>query len=254
MAKCKSHLMSVIRGSVAGITYTANTFCSIIARNRTIPTNTNTNRQQQIRSCFTQAKAIWPTLSRAIRDGWDAWARTVTLSGPTGDYTIPGRQWYMGIRATVYYLALRGVSFGTASNNAPVIHGLIPIPVYLTAKPTTGAGYKITFAPITTELLIAYAMRSGAHGDDKNFYAGPWNSETLLSGTQTLISDPITLERTDLVTGDIYFEHIRLISKQGPFRISHDLILRIAAQSSTADDDPVVHIVPGRPRGPRAIL
>jgi hypothetical protein len=221
--------MSVIRGSIGGVTYSANTFCAIIARARTVPVNTNTTYQQMIRSCFTQAKAIWPTLTRAQRNGWDVWADTVHLTGPTGPYTVPGRQWYQGIRGLVYYLALRGVTFGTASHNPPTISGLISTPVWTTEAPATGAGYIITLTPVTTELLTAYTSRSPAFTDDRNFYQGPWLPETLLSETQTLVADPIELERTDLVAGSVYFERLRLVTKQGPFRVSAEIILRITA-------------------------
>lgn len=252
MAKVKSHLFSVMRGSIAGITYTANTFCSIIARARTIPTNTNTQYQQQIRACFTQAKAIWPTLARNIRAGWDNWAATVTLMGPTGPYTVPGRQWYQGIRATVYYLALRGAAFGTASNAAPTTHGLISMGIWVVTAPATGDGYKITFSPITLEKLLYYATRSQAFTDDRNYFSGPFESDTLITESQTLVSDPVILERTDLEPGSIYFERIRTISHAGPFRVSEELILRIEAlTSSDAQATPRVTAVT-RNRLPRA--
>lgn len=248
MAKCKSTIFSVLRGSIAGITYTANTFCSIVARARTIPTNTNTQYQQQIRACFTQAKTIWPTLTRAVRLAWDNWAATVTLQGPTGPYTVPGRQWYQGIRATVYYLTLRGIPFGTASNNAPTIHGLLPIPVWIVEAPATGNGYAIEFSPITTELLTVYATRSQAFTDDRNYFSGPWECDTLIAASQALVSDPVTITRTDLVVGSVYFERIRLITKQGPFRISEELILRVTALASAdlADSRPTAAVVSRR--------
>lgn len=252
MAKCKSTLMSVIRGSVAGITFTANTFCSIIARARTIPTNTNTQYQQQIRACFTQAKAIWPTLTRAIRGAWDNWAATVTLMGPTGPYTVPGRQWYMGIRALVYYLTLRGISFGTASHAAPTTHGLIAMGIWTVSAPATGIGYTIEFSPITTELLTYYATRSQAFTDDRNFYSGPWESDTLIAESQLLVSDPVELERSDLVTTSIYFERIRAVSHQSPFRVSEELILRIQAQAGADAVSNVKVVAARRSSVPRA--
>lgn len=252
MAKCKSLLMSVIRGSIGGITYTSNTFCSIIARSRTIPTNTNTQRQQQIRACFTQAKAIWPTLTRSIRAAWEQWAQTVTLQGPTGPYTVPGRQWYQGIRGTAYYLALRGVSFGTLSNNAPTTHGLISPGVWAVAVPTTGNGYKITFSPITLELLTYFTFRSTPQTDDKNYFSGPFDTETMLSMSQTLIADPVILERTDLVLGAVYFERIRVISHQGPLRVSEQLIIRLTATAHAGNGQEIKATVITRRALPKA--
>jgi hypothetical protein len=246
MAKVKSHLFSVMRGSVAGITYTANTFSAIIARARTTPTNPSSPRQQQVRAAFTQAKTVWQTLSRIVRNAWDAWADTVTLSGPLGPYTVPGRQWFIGIRGLIYYLAQRGLVFFGSLNSAPVIPGLLPIPLWVVTSPPSGAGYTITFSPITTEQLRAFTFRSIAWLDDKNFFQGPFLTETLLAAHQTLISDPIVLDRIDLTADSVYFEHIRIICVSAPFRISQDLFLRITAVSGASAAIPAVRVIEGK--------
>jgi hypothetical protein len=246
MAKCKSTLLSVIRGSIAGTTFTANTFCAIIARVRTIPTNPSTTRQQEIRASFSQARAIWPTLTRTVRNGWDQWAATVSLMGPTGEYHVPGRQWFIGILATVYYLAQRGIVFFAPLHSPPVLHGLISTPIAVITNPPTGNGYTITLNPITTEQLRAFTFRSIAFTDDRNFFQGPFLTETLLESHQTLVSDPIVLTRTDLVSTSVYFEHLRLISVNGPIRISDDIFLRITATAADSRVSPMALVVIGK--------
>jgi hypothetical protein len=73
-----------ISGSVGGVTFSRNAGGAYI-RTRAIPVNPGSQFQTELRGYLAQLTALWPTLSEAIRDGWDAYSENVLLPNPLGD-------------------------------------------------------------------------------------------------------------------------------------------------------------------------
>lgn len=73
-----------ISGSVGAITFSRNKGGAYI-RTRSVPTNPGTQWQTQLRGYLAQLTAMWPTLTTAQRDGWEAYDENVLLPNPLGD-------------------------------------------------------------------------------------------------------------------------------------------------------------------------
>lgn len=85
MAIFKSHILAAASGSVGGVTYSRNRFGMYI-RNRSMPVNPNTSRQQAVRSIMTEVVEYWNgSLSAAQRSAWDAYAANVPVINRLGD-------------------------------------------------------------------------------------------------------------------------------------------------------------------------
>jgi len=78
MAKFISHVFAEIRGQVAGLVYSRNTY-GAYTRNNSSPTNPNTVAQQLVRTRFTASSQDWaglpPLVQKSWVDGAAAWTR-----------------------------------------------------------------------------------------------------------------------------------------------------------------------------------
>lgn len=99
MAKILSQVDTVRRGSVGGITYTANRYAAIVARARTVPVNPNTGYQSTVREIFKHLCGDWVnSLDQEDRDSW-VWAASYhPYEGPLGTYHIPGRNYFIAVK------------------------------------------------------------------------------------------------------------------------------------------------------------
>lgn len=104
MARALSHLFSLIRGSVGGLTYFSNQFHQICMRQRTAPVQPNTPYQAGVKTAFDLSDATWNALPALSRELWESYAQTCTYPGPAGDYTVPGRQLFIGTLVLAQYL------------------------------------------------------------------------------------------------------------------------------------------------------
>lgn len=230
--KFLSQVYTVARGSVGGITYTANQFQALIARARVSPVNPNTVRQTMIRSAFSGAEQLWQNLTDTVRQGWEDYADTLIFSGPTGTYTVPGRQVFVGNIATALYLnAVLGVP-ALIVTNAPTIPGFLDLENVQTSAPLGPAvtGIGLTADQNGAEDVVIYAARSFAFNPSRNRFKGPMLSHTLDSVT---IAAPGTgiLDFVGLTVDAIYFTNPRGLTAQAPFRQSAPFFLRHVAET-----------------------
>lgn len=186
-----SQVYTIARGSVGGITYTANQWHQLIARARTSPVQPGTPFQTGIKSAFDIADDDWRVLSEPVKDDWRNYAQTCTYQGPLGSYTVPGRQLFIGTTALVKYTRgiapLLGINY---DNIAPVIAGFLNPGSVLVATYgglTQGIAISIGLAPGDT--AIAVIDHSVAFNQTRNRFKGPWisNDKTvgLLAGGAT---------------------------------------------------------------------
>lgn len=233
MAKFLSQVYTVIRGSVGGITYTANQFQALIARARVSPVNPNTVRQTLIRSAFSGAEQLWQNLTDLARQGWEDYADTLVFTGPTGNYSVPGRQVFVGNIATAIYL--NGVLGSPVAivTTPPVIPGFLNLDAVNSTTFITPAstGIALTATQNGAEDVVLYAGRSFAFNPSRNRFKGPMLSQTLASVTIAAPGSAI-LAFAGLAVDMIYFTNPRGITAQAPFRQSAPFFLRHIAETN----------------------
>lgn len=224
-----SHVWSVARGSVGGITYTANQWHQLIARVRTVPVNPATPNQGVIRSSMAQVSSAWKGLSDANRQTWDEYAESCKYQGPLGDYSIPGRQMFTGVLAFAQYIKTRGLYALSATPTPPVIPGFFGAGPLIPATPTTvGTGIALSCTNSTGEDAVCLFERSIPFFPSRERYKGPFLSQSAVSilvpdGTSTIV------EQMGLEEDKIYFTRIRFIVETPPHRLSAEYIFRHTA-------------------------
>lgn len=106
MAKFLSQIVSDIRGSINGITFSRNSSGGY-ARQKVSPVNPNTAKQANRRSIFGQLASEWRALSDAQRNAW----RELAIANPTTDslgqsVTLTGLQMYQRINTNLGVIGL----------------------------------------------------------------------------------------------------------------------------------------------------
>lgn len=225
-----SHSWSIARGSVGGITYTANQFHQIIARARTAPVNPKTTRQTEIRSSFSGAAERWKNLTETERQGWRDYASTLVFEGPLGQYSVPGRQVFIGTIGTALYLQMRTAVPAIVDSIAPVIPGFLDIagvtPLAFSDPGQTGIA--LSFVQNGAENIVGYSQRSVGWNQTRNRFKGPFLSETLTVAS-VIAPGSGSIEFSGLAVDLAYFMNPRFITEQGPFRMSTIFNLRSIA-------------------------
>ena len=235
MAKATSHLMSVIRGSVGGLNYTANQFASIVMRAKSNPTNPNTGYQGYIKNGFGYASSLWKeTLSDAQRTAWNAYAQTVAYEGPNGTYYLPGRQLFIAIHSLMKYLTLHGEVFTFSNWDAPVITGNAEIIVGSPATPAipSTCGFDINVENPGSEDIKVYAELSVPYTAQRRRFQGPFQPDTIQVIDVTAGSDD-DFVFDGLNEDSVYFCRIRGILEGTPHRITPITIKRGVAIDTT---------------------
>lgn len=234
MAKILSQIDSIRRGSVGGITYSANQWHQIIARARTAPVDPSTVNQGIIRSAMSFISSLWTNLSDEQRTAWDNYAETCVYSGPLGQYTITGRLMAMAALILPMYCNSRELIELVASAIPPVLPGFFtpgPINVIPYAG-DPGIGIGLSIGNTTGEDGVAFVERSFAFNPSRNRFKGPF-----LSGPAQAVDLPdetsAALYFTGLAKDFVYFTYVRTFTKVAPFRISASYIFRHVANEVT---------------------
>lgn len=233
MARLLSHVASVLRGSIAGITYTSNQYHQIVARSRTAPVQPNTPNQATMRSCFSGAQANWLIdVTPPERTAWDDYAQTCKYPGPLGFYTIPGRLIFTSAISLAKYIKARELAIITPGYIPPVKPGFLNITNVVEA-PIAGpvAGIHINVTNESGEAVVLFAERSIAWHKTRMRFKGPWVSE-LAQAKICLDQATALINFTGLTIGMIYFARIRAVSKVAPHRMSCVYIIRCTARAA----------------------
>ena len=229
MARFQSQVYTIIRGSVGGVTYTANQWHQLIARARTSPVNPSTTNQGVIRSAMGQVSSAWKNLTDAQRQAWDEYAQGCEYSGPMGKYSIPGRQMFCGVLSLAQYIDTRELYDLTIVPTPPVIPGFFGIGPVISSTPiTVGTGIALSVGNSTGEDGVALVERSRPFEASRLRYKGPFISETAIAEICTDAASTL-VEMMELEVDKIYFTRIRCITEAAPFRISAEYIFRHTA-------------------------
>lgn len=215
MAKIVSPVWSSIRGSIAGITYFTTPAGQIIARQRTVPVNPQTNRQNQIRASFAISVLDWKELLPAERDAWHWFAQNSPVMGPQGNYFIDGRQMFMRCIGTARYLKLRDAYPPVIDFHAPDIPGNLELGgVYDAPLDAPGTGRKIIVTTPTGENQQVYLFYSRPFHPSRNYFTGPYRTETLYPLTAQGVSS-VAYQLTGLVENAKYSCVVRSLEEDG---------------------------------------
>ena len=234
MAKGNSHIFSVLRGSVGGITYLSGRNNAIVARQRTSPIQPNSQFQSLSKVAFASAVAAWEDATDQQREDWAAYAQTVTFTGPLGPYQPSGRD----LAIAQFQMAAFGVStggviiIGDPDMVPPVAAGRLALDaVVIGGLAAPGTGISLSFDNNNGESVIAITRRSLQQSSARNFFKGPFIANSIF-GTTVADGNSGTAEYTGLVEDGVYFIHVRLLSSASPRRYSNDFIFRAVAETN----------------------
>jgi len=232
MAKLLSQVATTLRGSVGGITYTANQWHAILMRARVSPVNPNTTHQSEIRSAFAGAQGAWLALSDTERELWDDYALTCVYPGPLGNYTIPGRLMFAACYGWAKYLETRGIASIVVGDLPPSIPGWLPVDAVTPSHPATpGTGVAVSVTITGTESVTVIAEVSWAFNPTRYRFKGPFKSSTLQGIEAVAPGQSVLLEFLGLAEDLVYFIRVRCITSAEPHRISAEYIVRCVAET-----------------------
>jgi hypothetical protein len=226
MARVKSHLMSIMRGSVGGITYLSGPNHQIVARVRTSPVNPQTTRQSQMRSEFSGAAARWNALTPAQRRDWKNYAETITIENPVDNFVPSGRQMFIGNIGTREYLTVRGITFTDYLDTAPLYPGRLVVEnLDVIAPASSHTGFQVQVTNPNPEGIYMYGWISPVQNPARNTYQGKMNSESFESVNIASLGSGVLAFDVG-IDDQVFFARIRLISEEAGFRTSAQYQLR----------------------------
>lgn len=234
MARALSHLMSKIRGSVGGLTYSANQYYQIIMKNRTTPVQPNTTAQQLARNALTAAQETWNGLTTAVRAAWDLYANNLSWPDPLGTHKIPGRQVFMAGRAMQNYIFEAGLAVPTFVTTAPpsFLGFYLPQSINIAALAAPGTGFAVSLSSEFAFDGTFLVEISGPWPDTRNRYKGPWqvaDSQVAIVPANTSVLVPFEVGSDD----DIYFVRVKAVADDASPRVSAQTILRAVVTTTS---------------------
>ena len=172
-------------GSIAGNTFSHNRYGAYV-RNRTIPVNPNSSRQQQARLNFSDVAATWlADLTEAQRDAWNLYGASVVMKGSISqDIFLTGFAHYL--------------RSGTAGLNAGL--GVVEDGPTLFTLPESDSGFVPAVSESTQLISVAFTDTLPWVGEDaaflnvymsqprspgRNFIDGPFRSAGVILGDGT---------------------------------------------------------------------
>lgn len=232
MARILSSVWTIIRGSIGGTTYLSGPQHAIIARNRTAPVQPNSTYTQEFRSSFAEANLRWRLMSDNDRIEWADYASTLFYSGPTGDYTIAGRNVFLAYFTMMRYLNIRGLTAVVPIEKVSEYDGWLGIVVYgsaYTTPSTTGIAFTVINGSATEDIEV-HCQISRAFDATRNFFKGPWR--TVSAQVQTVpAATSALLDFSGLVEDAYYFVRLRAFTSDAALgaRYSSSFVLRLKA-------------------------
>lgn len=225
-----SQVYTIARGSVGGVTYSANQYYQLIARARTSPVNPQTGFQTAIRSAFAQGSGFWKQLTEAQRLAWDAYAQTLEFQGPLGPYQVGGRDVFIAMSSIVGYVNMRVPGTLTVSTLPPTIGGFLDVgDIHAVASSAGTTGYGISISNFTGEEVVVYAVRSIGYNQSRVAPPSRFDSNTFQLITVAAATSGI-IEFTGLEEDSAYFTKLRAITSAGAYRYSSESVLRAIAE------------------------
>ncbi len=215
-----------LSGSIGSTTASHNRFGPYF-RNKVIPINPNTTRQQEVRTLFATMVNLWNnTVTQAQRDGWDNWAANTTIQGKDGNpINITGQNAY------VRFNVIRTQIGGSRVDVAPLIfNNGNPVTSFEDDETSTQGILGINLGGTTVESAINVAGDASDDGDvaiylgapvnaSRRFFKGPYqlaDSLPIASGVDFLVwATAFTAMEQAIALADAQFRSVR-------FRVIYD--------------------------------
>lgn len=226
MAKLISPVWSIIRGSIAGTTYLSGSGNTIIARQKTAPTNPQTESQSVIRGGYVEASALWKeVITKDDHDKWDLYAATLSLPGPLGNYNITGQQAFMMAYTSAKWFENNGGNV-VPGIDPPLVSGLLDVGDYnFVDRINMGTGVQLNAVNYSGDDASIQVQISGPWKESKRFYKGPWDNANI----QFFDLDASTSSSFDVDTPEdnaYYFFRVKAITRAVPLRTQRAQIYR----------------------------
>lgn len=203
-----------MRGSVGGTNYLSGPQHQIIARQRSSPVRPTSTDSTVYRSAFTEACLVWRLMSPATRAGWNDYAQTLYHLGPTGGYTVTGRNTFLGYYPLHRYLKAVGLTPSSPTTFASKHDGWLPLVMYigLQAYPPAGLLRVTIINGSSDEIIMVYLQISRAFDGSRTFYKGPWTTRNATVKTiGPAQSSGFTFK--GLQTDSVYFVRARALTR-----------------------------------------
>jgi len=227
-----SPIASTLRGSIAGLTFLSNQYHQIVVRQKTAPVNPKTTNQEIMRLCFANASNVWRNLSDVQRSAWADYAKSVTYSGPLGNYNVTGRNIFMSNLSLVYYINTRSLDTIVVSLSAPSEDG-VPSWAQCTIAPPVapGTGFSVRLGNSSGSAMNYFITHSIPFDPTRLRFKGPFDSETACSDS---VADAgvVDVDFLGLALDRVYFVRVRGVTIEGPHRSTFDIIKRAVASTT----------------------
>lgn len=183
MALFKSTILAQVSGSVNGITFSHNAGGSYM-RNRSIPVNPGTDRQDVVRTSMTSISNAWKyVLTPAQRIAWRAFGANIQVKNRLGDtITLSGIAAFN--RVNLFRLATLGTTMLDDPPTPTITDAAPAFDTFTAANPVPPPNFvqaTITLAGGTPADYSIAAYLSGAISPGIKFYRGPYPDLQIIS-------------------------------------------------------------------------
>jgi len=234
----KGALLGTMSGSMGGATASRNRGGQYF-RQRVVPTNPNSTRQQAVRAIFAGLVSAWcNTITSAQRAAWTTYANNVPVTNALGDaVTLTGQQFYIGANTARVQAGL------TRADAAPTIFDRGESVISLedsSANPNT-----IDIIGDSVDLITTYSAPTSDDGDlllfigepvnpTINYFKGPYQlagqqavaASTTIDGFGGLTASTLTIT-TPLVAGQLRPVRVVALYDDGRYTSGYEAICSI---------------------------
>jgi len=229
LAHLTSHIATIIRGSVGGITYAANRSHAITARARIYPCNPKTTPQGNSKQWFLAAVQLWQVAGFLTHQSWNNLAKDAFVPCPTGLRKLSGRELFIGAVSYAYDMFNRGYVDNDPSDLAPQDFGGYPLAVLGPIAPLhPGTGFSFTGKNVSARFTAFITSNSPAFSPARYCYSDRIDQESYNS-TRAVAGAAFAIDTLDLIEDATYFARIRAITVTAPYWISKAQIFRCTA-------------------------
>lgn len=236
MAIVTSHLVNAMRGSVKGdpehpthpycsLSYSKNQHHAIIVRKKPIPSQPVTPRKTAFNDAGRWAIGQWNTVSQATRDGWEQYAKSLTILDPLGYHSTTGRNTFLACLTLRRFIKLMFADPYATITDAPTLPGRISFNFEGPYPPPSGIGWTYYIInPNPFPILVIY-QASYWHPITRNRWHGPWKTETFY--WHILANSTLTNHYTRGTLNNVIFTRWRACVSDAPHRLSPLLYTRV---------------------------
>lgn len=194
-----------LSGSVGGVVASHNKGGQYL-RNRSIPVNPNSTRQQAARSAFAAYADLWKNLTAGQRSAWDSYASQTPITNRLGEQIhISGFNHYVRTNS------FRAAAGAAPLSAAPTTPGLSSLGTITSITPTDGAG--IVLVTVGATALGPAICRYGPPlSPGVSFFKGPFS---LFGGAASLMATGGSFSQSSSVYGPLVEAAMIGVSIQG---------------------------------------